>query len=357
MRHDAGGLDVTDSLLTDDLPSARTTALEVDSTHDLAQCLTEHALTRNEAPTVTVAPQADAVLFNQDNLNNTALHQTSASSDPAMIQSFEHSGETTTISSECLEQESTLDSETAKSDMVIGAAHIVDEHTLQEKHRLLSSSYEEIYVGAKLPGEEDQEEVMAGEEIEIGDKFESGHLESHLVSASQGKSSSFENLYAESVKECQDVEEKEVDERETEEVDLFKPEKGEGEDEKEADVEKSGEFGSLSKIPDEAEGDTKVDSEADSSVLPTTLSPPTQFSPPQSTPIDATYESGLDLVGQEQQTVVSFAAEERELLGRSQSYEDRAPEQASRHRHFSSPDEMLPRQTFDDVTTTPDKGT
>lgn len=336
------------------------TALEVDSSTDIAQSLNEHTLTSTEAQHTALAPQVDAALFEHESSRTVTLLQNSASSDPAVIQTFEHSGEATTISSECLEQESTLDSETTKSDMVMGSVHATDEHGLQEKHRLLSSSYEEIYVGAKLPGEDEEEGILVGEDIEIGDKFESKHVDSHLVSVSQGKSSSFENLYIASMKESQDVEEKEVDEKETtEEVDLDKPEKGEGEDEKEcmiqADLEKKGDFGSLSQIPEEAEIESKV--EADSSVPPTTVSPPDQFSPPPSAPIDVTYESGLDLVGQEQQTAVTFASEEHELLGRSLSYEaDHVPEPAPRHRHFSSPDEMLPRMTLDE-TTSPDKGT
>jgi hypothetical protein len=58
-----------------------------------------------------------------------------------------------------------------------------------------SSSYEDIYIGTKFPGEESYEDDVNVDFSSVGDPFKSSHVESHLMTRQDGKSSSFENLY------------------------------------------------------------------------------------------------------------------------------------------------------------------
>ena len=65
---------------------------------------------------------------------------------------------------------------------------------LTEKHRLASSSYENIYTNTQFTTEQDEVEITADV---IGDRFDTKHIESHLIKG-DGLSSSYENVYLES---------------------------------------------------------------------------------------------------------------------------------------------------------------
>ena len=218
---------------------------------------------------------------------------------------------------------------------------------LNQQHRNMSSSYEDIYVGAKLPGEDEDIVEIPSDTVDVGDKFDTKHHESVLLIRPDGKSSSFENLYEESMKESQDIEEKDVDEKEDDDIELFGPEKGESEDEKISDtayIIPQTEDSHLSKIPEESECHSKSESD---------LSLPLQTS--QASPIDGTYESGLDHIGHTD----SQGSDEKDLLERSQSYEvEHVTDVDSqfRQRHYSSPDEMQQRTLPGDGASS-DKGT
>ncbi len=272
---------------------------------------------------------------------HTQLHQSAPStesespmsSDPAVIQSYDHSGDTT-VSSENFENEVAAERVSLdKPGLAQEPSSFDTQAQLEDKHRLMSSSYEDIYVGTSLPGDEglvSVDDVVPGE---VGDRFDTRHVDPHLVKMPDGKSSSFENLYEEAtVKESKDIEEKDVDEREKEsDYDLDKPEKGEYEDEKaETEVEKS---------DSETVHSAPIDSSSDQ--LPGTRSPPAHL-PSDLSPIDVTLESGLDRIGQ------TFAeSQDRDSLERSKSYEAGTDEAAAdgedslRQRHFSSPDDVL----------------
>ena len=70
-------------------------------------------------------------------------------------------------------------------------------------------------------------------------------------------------------------------------------------------------------------------------------------------PIDGTYESGLDHVGQDEEQVLSTSAGS-ESLGRSLSC-DAEPDQVDsaasspRQRHYSSPDETMHRSSLEEI--------
>jgi len=212
------------------------------------------------------------------------------------------------------------------------------ESTLDAKDRLKSSSYEDIYVGIKGPLDDEDDLVMPmGAPIEVGDRFESRHMDPQFVDGG-AKSSSFENLYEASKKEEGDVEEKDIDEREVE-SDPERPEKGFGEDEKEGSCRDN-------KSPPPYPSTSLSREEADApSRSPVAKHP---------SPIDVTLESGLDQVGQDEKHVqflidspsrntlehsVSYDPSQGELL---QDEDDSSSE--SRQRHFSSPDDTLLHQ-------------
>ena len=223
-----------------------------------------------------------------------------------------------------------------------------DQATLEAKDRLKSSSYEDIYVGVKGPLEDDDDLVMpVGAPIEIGDRFDTRHVDPQFRDGG-AKSSSFENLYEASKKEAGDVEEKDVDEQEVD-SDIDRPEKGFREDEKES---RRG-----SQSPQKPSSPPHLDE------LTPTRSPVAKYP----SPIDVTLESGLDQVGQEEekQPVVQFLMDvpgSREALERSLSYQQEVPtapqeDPTTRQRHFSIPDDALLQDTLEDTTGVEDKGT
>jgi len=186
-----------------------------------------------------------------------------------------------------------------------------------ERHLLRSSSYEDIYDGTTLPGEETSEDMSVVEVSDIGDRFDARHhLEPHLAQQTHGRCSSFENLYdgeESQEKETAFIEEKDVDEKEIndeeDEIDLERPEKGECEDikefsstEKEKYLDESGENECLG---DEKHNVDNLMEEArlfedsglflDHQRAHDSAGPRAPFQTPVKTsPIDMTFESGLE---------------------------------------------------------------
>ena len=212
---------------------------------------------------------------------------------------------------------------TKNCDGFVGAAYACEQNNSKaielddELPLVRSSSYENIYVGTKLPGEEPLE---YSEDVDItspGDSFNGRHTESHLAKQSDGKSCSFENLYEESTaKETTCVEEKDVDEQE-DEFNLDRPEKSIKEWQKEYD-EMEDENASYT-----AGGRMTLTFENESSAL-------------ASSPIDITLESGLDKVG-------CGASETQSPLQHSVSYDLDANVDGKMVRRFSTgstPDEI-----------------
>lgn len=72
-----------------------------------------------------------------------------------------------------------------------------DDHLFgKDGHVVLSSSYEDIYIGTKLPGDEPQDDEADIVDVsDIGDRFDARPRGSRSVNQSGGRSSSFENLY------------------------------------------------------------------------------------------------------------------------------------------------------------------
>jgi hypothetical protein len=141
-----------------------------------------------------------------------------------------------------------------------------------------SSSYENIYVGTKLPGDECFEYSDNVDISTVGDPYYVGHEELHLTKRSDGRSSSFENLY-ENIQVKEEVtceKEEEVGEKD-DETGLNKPENGGNEDGKE----NAGEEVCVRSVPS---GRPSVTFENEASLFP-------------SSPIDITLESGLDKIG------------------------------------------------------------
>lgn len=280
-----------------------------------------------------------------NNLNKeTTQEPMSLSSDSALLQSYEQSGDTGTslVSSDAFETEIQCDKDVFNLKEVIDENLPFDESvSMEEKDRLKSSSYEDIYTDVKAPLE-DEEIIIPLGPIEVGDRFEGKHIDSPFIGLSEGKTSSFENLYEASSKEAEDVDDKDVDERDLD-SDSDRPEKGEGEDEK-----------YYVQSPPQMYMSTRT--EPDSS-LELDLIPATQqsgspqigryTSPP---PIDVTLESGLDQVGHEGEDDDPLHLggsrqkdDQRDSLERSHSYEvgHEHDDTSDRQRHFSTPDEVL----------------
>lgn len=193
----------------------------------------------------------------------------------------------------------------------------VNQNVLDETESSIirSSSYENIYIGTKLPGEELPEEIVDVDMSIVGDPFIMGHVELHLAKRPDGRSSSFENLYEDiQAKEATCIEDKDVDEQEEDETDLEKPEKGE------KDV-----------------GD-KEQNMCIASRLTLTF---------ESSPIDITLEYGLDKIGHS-------TSETSPTLQHSVSYDMDTDIQSRKTRRFStgsSPDEIAASDVEKSVTT------
>ncbi len=234
---------------------------------------------------------------------------------------------------------------------------------LEELHRLKSSSYEDIYKETDFKPEKPG---PPPETVEVGDRFDSKHEEDLFGLSENGKSSSFENVYTESKKEAGDVEEKDVDEYEIVEreveADLAHPEKGAAENEKhvvaEDELERAEQYDAfdadLTKATAMAPPAPPVDDSPET--LEPTPTAPTGFP----APIDGTYESGLDHVGQEEEPLVASAGSD--ALNRSLSCDaeqdvDSAGSSSPRQRHFSSPDETMHKASLEDIVGQQGKGT
>ena len=241
----------------------------------------------------------------------------------------------------------------------------VNSSHIENKHRLMSSSYENIYEDTSFPTEEDDIVIPGADDI--GDKFDTKHTDIHFAIRCDGKSSSYENLYAES-KEASFIEEKDVDEKESIDIEEFLREKGEGEDEKDDHEGKLEEIEpctfELPPILSYSQKDVLAAHQAalgDDPSSHTEQSQPIHF-PVLSSPIDGTYESGLDQVGYEEQTQPT--SDERDPMERSWSYDAEATTEfepltedtAARQRHFSSPDEVLQHEDFEPLDTTAEDG-
>ena len=227
-----------------------------------------------------------------------------SSSEPALHQTFEISNETTvsTISSDNSDADAFADKPSFTSDLV--------------------------------PQREDDEEEPRLDDVDE-------------------RSPSYENLCQ---KESKNVEEKDVDEREDEQRYIDLPEKGAHEDQKEfkRDDQSSPEVETTEAVEEEA---TPTASAAPAGVRKAAsfdldikvkwhpaLSPPklvtTQFAP-----IDVTFESGLDLIGQEPNVAGSLESG-HDSLERSQSYDVHEGQHCiassgARSRHYSSPEDVL----------------
>ena len=241
--------------------------------------------------------------------------------------------------------EETIDTEQQEADVAA---------QLDEFHRLKSSSYEDIYNGTEFVPEKPGPPPT---NVEVGDRFDTKHEEDLFGLSENRKSSSFENVYVESTKEAGDVEEKDVDEyeivKQEVEADLEHEEKGATEKEKDVvtgvqeqeDLERAEQYDQFETEPTEESRDVPKES------------PETPERKVQGqgfpAPIDGTYESGLDHVGQEEDKVLSTSAGS-ESLGRSLSC-DAEPEQVDstasspRQRHYSSPDETMHRSSLEEI--------
>ena len=221
---------------------------------------------------------------------------------------------------------------------------------LEELHRLKSSSYEDIYSGTdfapKKPG-------PPPAKVDVGDRFDTKHEEDLFGLSENGKSSSFENVYVESTKEAGDVEEKDVDEyeivKQEVEADLEHEEKGATENEKDVEVDMEEQ-----KDLEEAEEYDTFETEPSQKEEPEESPKASEHKGPgHPAPIDGTYESGLDHVGQEEDQVLTTSTGS-DSLGRSLSC-DAEPEQiestasSPRQRHYSSPDETMHRSSLEEI--------
>ena len=333
----------------------------------------------------------------------------SMSSEPALIQTYEHSGEATisTMSSDNMEADLILEREVGKLENALEAIPQVEDFvSLEESHRLKTSSFEDIYTETNLEYEDPSMNV--DEALEIGDRFDTRHADLHLMTQAN-RSSSFENIesvYKETMKEAASKDEKDVDERERVllelEAELERKEKGAEECEKESPVDQAAQAVVRPPVDEEAlekaeeydnfdvdqpiqsiqveeacdapqeevvEPYVRVESDDDSepsSPLHKAAPAPGQLQKYPS-PIDLTFESGLDHVGQEEEeepTAASFQESDRESLERSQSYEashelEAMEDLPPRQRHYSSPDEVMHRESLEDLraSATADKGT
>jgi hypothetical protein len=141
-----------------------------------------------------------------------------------------------------------------------------------EAQVIRSSSYENIYVGTKLPGDECLECSDDVDISTVGEPYYVGHEDLHLTKRFDGRSSSFENLYENiQVKEATRMDEKD-DKR-----DLDKPEKRGSEGGKENEGEEVC-------VHTVTSGRPSMTFENETLLFP-------------SSPIDITLESGLDKIG------------------------------------------------------------
>lgn len=307
-----------------------------------------------------------------------------SSSEPALLQTFELSNETSvsTGSSEFSDLEAYTEKQpsftpdlepqheeedeeeaTATMERSISLEETPDDAGGSMDKR--SSSFENIYQQTTLVAEA----PPSVELIEVGDRFDTKHVPDHLGQMA-GKLCSFENLYRETVKEAKSVEEKDVDEKEDEQKYIDLPEKGAHEDQKEFErVDSQPQVEQMDIVEEEA---VSISSSAHTMVKKAAsldldikvkwhpvLPPPklvtTQFFSQSSPPIDVTYESGLDLVGQEQQLNGTLESG-HDNLERSQSYDIQEEQHSgSRSRHYSSPEDML--HALGDDEAQEDKGT
>ena len=228
----------------------------------------------------------------------------------------------------------------------------LDAEMPEDLHRLKSSSYEDIYKETTFETDRDESDILLSHE-EVGDKFDTKQTDEKFEDI-PGKTSSYENVYEESLKEASCIEEKDVDELEKElkvfAAEVEKPEKDDSGREKTEhdDLEKDEEYddfddGTAGRI---AESRTPDDIEEIQTEELATDEPGAVASPPlrkYPSPIDITYESGLDQVGQDElRTAVTKTTEE--ALERSHSY-DGSPEVETdsrpKFRHLSTPDDAL----------------
>lgn len=136
----------------------------------------------------------------------------------------------------------------------------------EDAHQLRSSSYEDIYVGTKLPGDEPADDRVNVNLSDVGDRFDTQPTCTALQKQLRGrKSSSFENLY-------------EIQDRQTEQ-DI-------------ADMESDSLHASMR--------EWQMDSSEDMTEKDAMLAPVCSriWQARRSCPIDITVESGLDRVGQ-----------------------------------------------------------
>lgn len=298
-----------------------------------------------------------AVSPSEPSMTTHLLYEHAAPPDPSSLPSSVDEKETDDSDKPVSQQQISVDVILPELQMQAAEGDLLEEEfmpdesaNLEEKHRLKSSSYEDIYIGVKGPLEDEDDVIMpVGGPIEIGDRFDTRHVDPQFKDG-EAKSSSFENLYEASKKEAGDVEEKDVDEREGDlESETDRPEKGVVEDEKEND----GVIATERKTTRDFSLD-HVEAE-----IHATRSPPIFKYP---SPIDVTLESGLDQVGQEDQSqlIMQLNMEEpsREVLERSHSYDvGHDQEEDPRQRHYSSPDAVLLQEDTTATTYGMDKGT
>ena len=157
-----------------------------------------------------------------------------------------------------------------------------------EVMRNRTSSYEDIYTAVEL---EQYDNVTEGDKIEIGDRFDTRHPDTHLMRRADGRSSSFEDLYGSTLKEVEE--------------------------------EKNGEK------PEETSDDASTASEPMAKALRSEVQ--------NQTPIDVTYPSGLNLIGQDECAEKSYTEHERLSRTGSLDIHSSAPKRRF-HRQISSPD-------------------
>jgi hypothetical protein len=172
-----------------------------------------------------------------------------------------------------------------------------------EVMRNRTSSYEDIYTGVDLE-QGDNNQTTGETELNVGDRFDTRHADTHLMRRADGRTSSFEDLYGAS-------------------------HHGDVQNDEEAE-----------QTPD----DESVASEPSVKVV----HPP----PPPSTthkPIDVTYSSGLNLIGQDE--TCEEPEQEHDRLSRTASLNIRQPAARKKfQRQLSSPDGSSSFPDFQEAT-------
>lgn len=172
-----------------------------------------------------------------------------------------------------------------------------------EVMRNRTSSYEDIYTGVDLE-QGDNKQTTGETELDVGDRFDTRHADTHLMRRADGRTSSFEDLYGAN-------------------------HHGDVQNDEEAE-----------KTPD----DESVASEPSVKVV----NPP----PPPSTthkPIDVTYSSGLNLIGQDE--TCDEPEQEHDRLSRTASLNIRQPAARKKfQRQLSSPDGSSSFPDFQEAT-------